>query len=73
MIIAKRIFTGDLTHVLQHRQDATFCPHCGDRLKRMKRYSYVRRLWTHYFQHMSEPDCIGVLQPARVGWRTSIR
>jgi hypothetical protein len=73
MIIAQRFLFGDLTHVLQHRKDVTFCPHCRDRLKRMRRFSYVRREWTHYFQHMSNPDCIGLLQPARLGCRTTIR
>ena len=73
MIFASRIADGRLTHVLQHRTDATYCPLCGDRLKRMRRFSHVRRLWTHYFQHLSESGCIGVLQPARLGCRTTIR
>jgi hypothetical protein len=73
MIFATRLLNRDLTHVLQHRQDATFCQHCGDRLKRMRRYSHVRQLWTYYFQHTSNNACIGVLQPARLGCRTTIR
>ena len=73
MIFAARLPDRDLTHVLQDRQGATCCPQCGDRLKRMRRYSHVRRLWTHYFQHRNNNACIGVNQPARLGCRTTIR
>ncbi len=72
MIVAREVHSHRPLFVLTHRQLPTYCQFCRDQLVRRRIRSRKTGLYTHYFQHRHNPNCIGVNQPRLLGFRTTI-
>lgn len=72
MVLARLIGGKTVTHVLQNRNLCTRCDFCHDEVVRKRIRSCRTGLFTHFFQHKTNPRCIGVNQPSRLGCRTMI-